>query len=121
MIDALEIFTHPKDLHILVGKMKDRSGWGMSLCRGPGHDFKPLVSSRKGLPSREKLIKLVRQVLESVVNVGEKELSDDKSLVGRLCNPENVPVEEADVLRQEDVERICESLCSSDEVKTYQP
>ncbi len=46
LVTALEIFTHPDDLHIIVTQERGgKRGWGMGICRGPGHDFKVMLST----------------------------------------------------------------------------
>lgn len=52
MMTALEIVTNPKDLQILLTQDKVNGKYAIVIYRGPGHNFKLLISS---IPYFEKI------------------------------------------------------------------
>jgi len=72
-LTGLEIFGNPKDLAFCVKKPKGDNKYGLAITRGPGHNFKLLLSG-EGIPSKEVALDLVKQVLGASRKVGLKAL-----------------------------------------------
>ena len=70
---ALEIFGNPKDLSFTLRELKNDGPWGMLISRGPGHNFKPLLSG-DSIPNKLNAMEVVKEVLETVIKLGLAEL-----------------------------------------------
>jgi len=66
---GLEIFGNPKDLAFSVKKLPRSEKYGLAVTRGPGHNFKLLLTG-EDIPSKEVALDIVRQVLEASRKVG---------------------------------------------------
>ena len=66
MITALEIFTNPGDLEITIGQEKEGAKFAFGIFRGPGHNYKPMLTSQPFTEIREDAIKAVEGVLQTV-------------------------------------------------------
>ena len=60
---VMEIYGNPDDLCFFIPKLEDGK-FGFSLSRGPGHHFKPMLSSDKPIESRKKALGVVKVVLD---------------------------------------------------------
>jgi len=74
---ALEIFTNPRDLQVTIAQELNGGGkFGFGIFRGPGHGFKPLLTSAFFAEALEEAVQAVRGVLETTVQVVMKEFGD---------------------------------------------
>ena len=104
-LTGLEIFGNPKDLAFSVKKPKGDNKYGLAITRGPGHNFKLLLSG-EDIPSKEVALDLVKQVLEASRKVGLEALP---SFGG----------EESKCLTKEQQQKILSDLKKTGESATY--
>lgn len=117
-LTALEIFAHPKDLYLCVACGKEfPDKFGFVIARGPGHEYKFLVTCLPVLNSRAGAVKAIVSILNSSVEEGMKTWSGDNP-VTRVYNPDRHPVEAFPALTAEFVAAIEKRLADNDEVET---
>ena len=120
MITGLEIYTQPDDLQFVVGESEREKGkYGILISRGPGHRFKILISTPCAFDSREAAVGAVLDLLAAVCEAAKKELGNPSSFIAAIVNPNGRPVEDANVLTQERIEKIVEDLRAGRVANTY--
>lgn len=45
VLTALEIFTNPKDIQVAVSQIRGKNEFAFEICRGPKHNYKPMLTS----------------------------------------------------------------------------
>lgn len=70
---VLEIYSNPADLQIFVGEDAETKEWGFAITRGPGHNFKPILSSQPFAKTLAEVVDGVRTLLQNVCIMVEKE------------------------------------------------
>ncbi len=80
MITALEIFTNPGDLKIAIGQEKEGSKFAIGIFRGPGHNFRPMLTSQPFAEKLEDAVKAIKGILESIREDLTKDFANGKSL-----------------------------------------
>ncbi len=110
MITALEIFTNPGDLEITIGQENEESKFAIGIFRGPGHNYKPMLTSQPFAEMREDAIKAVEETLQTVHGAITKEFKDSKSLASQYLNPDGQEIDQSKVLNQELIGRILDEL-----------
>jgi hypothetical protein len=115
-LTALEIFAHPTDLMFVIGEKDGK--FGILLTRGPGHDYKFLISSRMIIETRDKAVEALCNILDATIEEGQRTYasSDD---VGKILNPDKAPVEKFPALTKPFADQIKSLLKTSDKVETY--
>ncbi|HLC49701.1 MAG TPA: hypothetical protein VJI96_04945 [Candidatus Andersenbacteria bacterium] len=114
---ALEIFTNPNDLEFTVG---ERTGkWAILITRGPGHNFKMLLSSEPVLPSKAEAITGISNLLKTILHICGNEMTNPATLAAQMLNPDNKSLEEAAVLTPAMQTRIIEELQQKNTSSTY--
>ena len=114
---ALEIFTQPDDLEFSIGCKDDK--WAIMVTRGPGHNFKLLITTEPVFESKDAAIKVVEELLDGICQGYESELTDPSSLAAQFVNPEDRSLENANVLTAERREWIIQELKANDTAGTY--
>src|SRR3989338_537310 len=104
---ALEIYTNPFDLSFVVSKDV------IAISRGPGHDFKPLLTGKLNLKTLKEAAEQFGKILKQIVEASEKELQNTDSLLTRILNPKGNPPKEGTVLTHNMIEEII-SIATSD-------
>lgn len=79
-VTAFEIYSHPRDLCVVLGQHGGKGLWGFTISRGPGHGYKLLIEAKPYADDKEKVIKHVKKVLESLV---EWVLNPDEGQTGQ--------------------------------------
>lgn len=123
MVTALEIYSQPRDLSFSIGECKNPGEWygkyAIVISRGPGHNFKLLLSCEPVFGSRETAIMAVEEALAAVCAAAKKEFESGESLVGQIFNPSSEPVPEDKVLNDERIARIIRELREKGTSETY--
>lgn len=122
-LTALEIFSQARDLQIAVsGELPKHGGKrAFGITRGPGHNFKPLLSSQPVFDGLEPAVDAIRSALEDILEAATAVLADSSSLAAGIMNPDNRPEEEMEgVLTPGLIERICEELRKTQVASTFQ-
>lgn len=107
-LTALEIFTNPNDLHFSMptaGVGADEM-FGISITRGPGHNFKPMLS---GSPTRSRVD--IIQLVTNILNTTRKECNQFIDAASGL-DPDRC-------LTEDQQRQILESLQKTGEAATY--
>ena len=110
MMSALEIFTNPGDLEITIGQEKKGAKFAMGIFRGPGHDFKPILTSQPFAETQEDAIKAVERVLQTVHEAVTETLRNPDSLASRYLIPDEQKIDQSKVLNQDLIGRILDEL-----------
>jgi hypothetical protein len=66
LISALEIFSNPSDLEFVIGQEKEGGKFAIGIYRGPGHNYKPIVTSRPFTEKFEDAVEEIEKLLNSV-------------------------------------------------------
>ena len=106
MITALEIFTNPGDLEITIGQEKGGGKFAIGIFRGPGHNYKSVLTSQPFAETQEDAIKAVEETLQTVHEAITKESENRGSLASQYLNPDGQEIDQSKVLNQELIARI---------------
>mgnify|MGYP001559215374 FL=1 len=117
---ALEIFTNPSDLEISIGQGKGGGKFSIFISRGPGHDFKILISSQPFAESMEAAVVATGEILESIRKVATNTFGDKDNPISQILNPDGQEVEQSKVLNSELIQRILEKLRRHQRAGTYE-
>ncbi len=118
-LTGLEIFTQPDDLEFSVPKAKVGGKFGILITRGPGHNFKLLVSGDPILDTREAAIEIIKGGLQDILIKSEQTLTNPSDFLRGLINPENLPLAQMNVLTQERIDWIIKELAAHGIASTY--
>jgi len=119
MITALEIFTHPRDLEISIIQEKNGGKYAIAYSRGPGHNFKLLLSTQPFAEKIDDAVEIVRETLELIQQVVTKEFENRKSIVSQYLNPYGQAIDQSKVLNSDLIRRITEELRQHQVASTY--
>lgn len=119
MLTALEIFTNPGDLEITIGQEKGGGKFSIGFFRGPGHNFKPMLTSGPFAEKLEDAIKAIENTLQTVHEVATKELEDKNSFASQFLNPDGQSVDQSKILNKDLIARIVDELRKNRVASTY--
>jgi len=119
MFTALEIFTNPGDLEITIRQEKEGAKFTIGIFRGPGHNFKPMLTSQPFAGKLEDAVEAIKRTLESIHEVMTKDLADQKSLTSQYLNPDGLVVDQSKVLNLDLIARILDELRQHKVASTY--
>lgn len=117
LFSALEIFTQPDDLQFSIGEQAGK--WGLAITRGPGHDYKLIITSQPVLESREAAANAIKTLLTDICTAATSELNKPKSMLAALANPDGLPIDDAHMLSGEYRERIFNDLMEHGVAQTF--
>ena len=117
---ALEIFTNPSDLEISIGQEKSGGKFAIFISRGPGHDFKILLSSQPFAESTEAAVKAVGEILESIRKAATDTLGDKENPLTQILNPDGQAIDQSKALNPDLIRRILEELRKHKRAGTYE-
>ena len=117
---ALEIFTNPSDLEISIGQGKGGGKFSIFISRGPGHDFKILLSSQPFAESTEAAVKAVGEILESIRKAATDTLGDKENPLTQILNPDGQAIDQSKALNPDLIRRILEELRKHKRAGTYE-
>lgn len=79
LLTAIEMVHNRTDLMFIAGEHKKEKGrFAFAITRGPGHRYKPLLSSNFDFDSRDSAVDTVEEILTAVVASVEKRLGTDR-------------------------------------------
>ena len=120
MLTALEIFTNPHDLEISIGQEKKGIGkYALLICRGPGHNFKLMISSTPFAEKVEDAVLVIKEILEVTVEAVTKEFKERTSVLSQYLNPDGKTIDQSKVLNADWINRILEELRTKQVASTY--
>jgi hypothetical protein len=120
LITVLEIFTNPKDLEISILQEKKGGKYGLVIItRGPGHDFKPLLTVGPFAEKFRDILKAVEKTLKQIQTAARSELGKMNSSIARFVNPDGKKIDESRVLNDRLVKRIMALLRKHKVASTY--
>lgn len=119
MITALEIFTNPGDLEITIGQEKEGAKFSIGIFRGPGHNFKPMLTSQPFAEKLEDAVKAIQGTLESIHEALTKDFADRKSLPSQYLNPDSREIDQSKILNPDLISRILDELRQHQVASTY--
>lgn len=107
---AIEIFTNPGDLEIVIKQIDGKGLFAISICRGPGHRYKLLLTSEPFWETKEAAVLFVGEILQAAATISRAELEDPDSSIFRILNPEGGKIDESLILNQDLIDRILNEL-----------
>ncbi len=110
MITALEIFTNPGDLEIVITQDEESAKFAVGIFRGPGHNFKPIITSPPFVEKLEDAVEVIRKTLESICENMTKEFADSESMLSQWVNTGRLQIDKSKVLSSDLIGRILEEL-----------
>ena len=110
MLTALEIFTNPNDLEILIGQEKGGGKYAFAITRGPGHDFKMMISSQPFTEKLEDAIEVIKVILESIREAIARDFENIKSVPSQYLNPDGQAIDQSKILNNELIVHILDEL-----------
>jgi len=116
---ALEIFTNPSDLEIIIGQEKSSGKYAIAIMRGPGHNFKMMLDSEPFAENFEDALKTAREILEIIQQAITKELKDPENLVIQILNLDKQAIDQSKVLNPDLINRIVDELRKHKIASTY--
>lgn len=119
MITALEIFTNPSDLEITIGQEKEGGKFAIGIFRGPGHNFKSMLTSLPFAETREDAVMTVEGILRTAQEAITRECKDSGCLASQYLNPDGQDIDQSKVLNPDLIGRILEELRAHGKVSTY--
>jgi len=87
MLTAMEINNHPNDLYIQIGQEVQDGKYAFALSRGPGHNFKLLISTIPFAETLDEAVEGVKNLLNGIHEVTTKELHNKESILANIINP----------------------------------
>ena len=118
-ISELEIFTNPTDLLVVVSPHKDTKKYGIAICRGPGHNYKFLLTTDTfPFKTVEEAIETVKKTLEKIRKSAQDELESKDSLIASIFNPSGEKVDQSRVLNESHISWIVTELREKKEADT---
>lgn len=117
---ALEIFTNPTDLEFTISQEEGGRKFAVGIYRGPGHNYKPMLTSEPFAKTLDEAVETVKVILEAIVKTETEGLNDQRSLVTQILNPDNRPVDQSKVLNAELIARIVDELRLHKKASTWE-
>jgi hypothetical protein len=118
-LTALEIFTNPNDLEIVIGQEKSSGKYAIAIMRGPGHNFKMMLDSESSIENFEDAFRAVKETLETIQQAMTKELGDPENLVTQFLNPDSQVIDQSKTLNPDLINRIMDELRRHKVASTY--
>jgi hypothetical protein len=118
VLAALEIFTRPEHLQIIIGKEGGSFGYCIFLENGP--HLVPMDSAPSFTKNLEGAVGAVRVALENVRDGAIQALSNPSSIPSQYLNPGGKPLDPEKVLNEELIERIVSELRQKQRVRASQ-
>jgi hypothetical protein len=109
-ITALEMFTNPGDLEIAIGRANEGEKFSLNICRGPGHHYKPMITSTPYFDTVEEAIKEVKRILGDTHKALMKDFEERGSFPAQYLKPDGQGIDPEKVLNPELIERILAEL-----------
>ena len=119
MITAMEIFTNPHDLEIIIGQEKSGGKFAIGIFRGPGHSYRPLVTSHMCAETVKDAVETVQGILEMIEQVMAKEVLNRDSVAFQYLNPEGQEIDQSKVLNPDLIGSIVRELEQHQKASTY--
>jgi hypothetical protein len=118
-LTALEIFTNPSDLEITIGQAKPGDKFAIGIFRGPGHNFKPMITSRPFAENTEDAVETIKEILELIHGAMMRDFADRKSLPSQYLNPDGLEIDQSKILNQDLINCILDELRQHKIASTY--
>lgn len=111
-VTALEINNHPDDLQVSIYNVEEKgiSKYGIIVCRGPGHNYKLLVTSIPFASTIAQAVDEVKNLLTGIHLWATETLSDSDSPIAQIVNPSG-QVDVSQTLNPDLISRIIDELC----------
>lgn len=119
-LTALEIFSNPRDLEITIGQEDGRGKFTFAIFRGPGHNFKLMLSSQPFAETQDEIVSEIGRILQFVCEFCTKELMDKGGFIHELLNPEGQEFDQSQILNQGQIDRILEELRQHKKASTHE-
>lgn len=119
-VTALEINNHPDDLQVSIYNVNEKgsSNYGFIVCRGPGHNYKLLVTTTPFASTIAQAVDEVKNLLTGVHSWATKELSDKDSPITQIVNPGG-EVDASQTLNPDLIDKILAELLQNQVADTH--
>ena len=119
MITAIEIFTNAYHREIIIGQEKNGGKFSIGIFRGPGHSYKPLVTSQMCAETVKDAVETVQGILGMIEQVMAKEVLNRDSVPFQYLNPEGQEIDQPKVLNPDLIGSIVRELERHQKASTY--
>ena len=119
LFTALEIFTNPNDLEISIGQEKGGGKYALVISRGPGHNFKIMLSSQPFAERIEDVVEAIKGILETIRQSIIGEFENNRSFLSQCLNPDEQTIDQSKVLNSDLINRILDELRQHHLARTY--
>lgn len=119
VLTALEIYTNPDDLEIVIVKDAQSEKFALGVSRGPGHNFKPLLSSKPFAKDIDSAIDAVRRTLEAIQEFATTALGEETDVATRYLILHKEEDKQQQTLDAARINRILEQLRAHEKASTY--
>lgn len=119
VITAFEIYTNPFDLKLLIVKEIDGAKYSIFVLRGPGHNFKPLLTTQPFTEELEFAVEVVKETLESINKAVTERFADRNIFPSLVLNPDGLEIDMSMVLNPDLISRIVADLQRNGAAHTY--
>ena len=119
VITCLEIYTNPKDLEINIVKDTETQKYAFLVCRGPGHNYKAMLTTLPFTSDFDNAIEAVQIILEGALEVGRTFNLDDDMPEAKTLKSFADKIETAEVLNLDIMEKIISELREKTTVCTH--
>ena len=113
LLTALEIFSHPNDLCINVFLDDKSRKWGVIIYRGPGHNYKLMLSSSPFLNTKSDAVNSVKKILLATCKASKDAIKDKDSFVSKLLKSTDPQLD------KKIINKITQHLKNHDSVETH--
>jgi hypothetical protein len=120
-MSACEIYANPYDISIFIGEGRDMPGkYGFMISRGPGHNYKPILSAAPVFRGEEEAIVYIKAILESIVKSATELLEKPGDFMSQIWADMMKDAKPEELLNQEVIERIITQLKATKNVDTHE-
>jgi len=107
---CIEIFSNPEDLEFIITQDTTSKKFAIAVCRGPGHNYKPLLSSTPFAGDPEEAAQSIKDILVTIRAHCNKELANKNSFISQILNPDSREIDDSEVLNDELIAHIVDEL-----------
>jgi len=118
LVTALEIFSNPNDLEISI-KQEGGGTFSIEISRGPGHNFKLLLTTTPFPATKEDAVAVVVEILQGIHKISTEELRSRTGIVSQILNPEGLEISRSSTLNLDRITLIANELRRNGRASTY--
>jgi len=114
LLDVFEIFSHPNDLYIMIGKSDHSGKYGFLISRGVSQKFKIILCGGSVYDNIDDVEKMIKKILVTSRSICLRELKNTESVLYPMYDP----IRKLEVLTPKMINRIVKELNKKHAVDT---